>query len=266
MKRSIQRQQSSQWARGGLHAEPDLRAGGSHIRPTQPHQSFHTDADLLGHRKPVVNVLTPFIFVCFFPGERGRDPVPLSRSRRRRTVTGTQMYSWVLARWDGGLLKQRESSKATWSLATEESAADCEMPFCTFSSASSCWKEVSGGGDLGRGWKTALEEVELMGGHRDSLVCKEGKIGKERLGGNPEVDQTRILMRTPVIQRAVVLFGQDRTAGLGAGGPGAARLLGALRLSFFQVSLYLLHRPRSTLFLLHLFPATLTTNTEARVT
>lgn len=56
-----------------------------------------------------------------------------------------------------------------------ESAADSKMPFCTFSSASSCWKDVSGGGDLGRGWKTALEEVELMGGHLDSLVCKEGK-------------------------------------------------------------------------------------------
>lgn len=105
-----------------------------------------------------------------------------------------------------------------------------------------------------------------MVGHLDSLVCKEGKIGKQRLGGNPKVDQTRILMRTPVIQQAVVLFGQNRTAGLGAGGPGAARLLGALCLSFFQVSLYLLHRPRCTLFLLHLFPATQTTTTEARIT
>lgn len=75
------------------------------------------------------------------------------------------MDSSVLARWDGGLLKTAGKQQNNM-----ESAADCKMPLCTFSSASSCWKEVSGGGDLGRGWKTPLEEVELMGGQLDSLV------------------------------------------------------------------------------------------------
>lgn len=85
-----------------------------------------------------------------------------------------------------------------------------------------------------------------MNGHLDSLAWKRGeKIGELRGGAHPDVEPC---INQQVIQQAAVLFGHHRAAGLRARGPGVAWLLVALCGSFFQVSLYVLHRRRSDLF------------------
>lgn len=58
-------------------------SGPSDMKQRSVTKALNTGADLPAHRKSVVNVLTPFIFVCFFLRQRGRAPVPLSHYRRR---------------------------------------------------------------------------------------------------------------------------------------------------------------------------------------
>lgn len=161
MKSSIQRQQSSQRARGRLHAEQRQPVG----------------------RKLDAESVT---YLTYLPGESVQQASLLLLSLSAFFLDSEAVLLCLCRTQSGGELKQGDKGTASgcskrkleeaakqhgveW-LGGGGSAADWKMLLSTFFSASLCRPDVLDGGTLTRGWKGALGVAEPMRAHPDSLA------------------------------------------------------------------------------------------------